>query len=169
MTVSTPVQETRDKQPRSILSEEALRKELQSLGPKAAQSIAVVDRLLSLFAKTDFHVEWRSASFTIKVPDPAGSGTLLSLGVVDKSGKFYSYLPWLEEQLKREWQNSEAAVRVTQVLSAFLDGLGFRRTGTGKQWSIDLPALSGKEKALVDGLASITTVIIEEAGKLSPK
>jgi len=46
-------------------------------------------------------VEWKQASYVVKIPDPAGSGELFTLFVVDKNGKVWTYSEWLPGQLQR--------------------------------------------------------------------
>ena len=83
---------------RSILSEEALRTDLLALGaPQGPIAARVVENLLSQLDATDLTIEWGSGGFSIKMPEPTGSGTMLSLGVVTREGIFYSWFPWLQK------------------------------------------------------------------------
>ena len=46
-------------------------------------------------------VEWKQASYVVKIPDPAGSGELFTLFAVDKNGKVWTHSEWLPGQLQR--------------------------------------------------------------------
>ena len=55
-------------------------------------------RILNDMDKHPYLIDWKTASFVVKLPDPAGSGQNLTLFVVTNKGR--AYVGWLPEQLQ---------------------------------------------------------------------
>lgn len=155
VTVETP--EPPPQGGRRVLSEEVLRDELrrQPNGEMAAQ---VADRLLDLF-EPPLQLSWGSGSVKVKVPDPQGSGLMLSLCVVANTGTLYAYLDWLQDQLAKLWGDEEAVKQVSDAHVAFLRKYGAKVSPTGKQYDLKLTSLAGKEKEFVNDLIALTALI----------
>lgn len=104
VSVEVPTVDPLSKPQHQVLNEEAFRAELRSSSPDGESKAKVVDRILSLLQETDLEVGWTGSSFSIKLPNPSGSGTLLSLGAVSRQtgGIFFCFILRLRDQLLRE-------------------------------------------------------------------
>ena len=56
-------------------------------------------KILEQAIKSGYHINWNTASFTVKILDPNGSGQKITMFVVDRKGMFY--VGWSGTQLKR--------------------------------------------------------------------
>ena len=166
VSVEVPTVGLPSKPQRQVLNEEAFRAELLSSGPDGRSRAEVVDRILSLLQNTDLQVNWTDSSFVIKLPDPSGSGTLLSMGVFSRQtgGIFYCYISWLQGQLPRIWSEATGSVeRVLDAFRSFLRHFEAKPSPKGDEHRINLSTLSGKEDAFVEGLNKVVSIIQEEA------
>lgn len=106
-------------------------------------------------------------SLTLKVPDPAGSGKLISLVTIPAATSTYVWLDWTEPQLQALWNDPQAVDRVSGELLGLFDRFGARRTPRSS--SVDLPAVAGREQEFVDGLASVANLIASESVRHSQR
>lgn len=164
VSVTTPVDlSTRPR--RSVLSEDALLDELRR-HPGGDVAATVASRLLVLL-KAPLEVVWRSRSFAIQMPDPAGSGRMLSLGVVTDLGTLYAYVAWLENQLAELGTAPELVQRVCGSLVELLRTYGAKVSAGGKQHDLKLASLAGREEQFVKDLSALTVLIEEVAAARS--
>jgi len=142
---------------RSVLSEDALRDELrrQPDGEVAAQ---VAVRLLELLGPP-LQVSWGSGGFAVKMPDPEGSGRLLSLCVVGRPGILWAWISWLQDQLVDLWRDQDTVKRVSEAHVAVLRKYGAKVSPTGKQYDVKLTALAGREQEFVADLLELASLI----------
>lgn len=152
---------------RQVLSEEALLGEIRRNGVNGEVNAQAVERLLEL-AESQFSVEWKSRSFTIKAAEPSGSGEMLSMGVVYGTGQFVSFFPWLEGQLKRAWGDAALARSVREKYATMFDAFSpkYKKTGDHVD-AVELPIDSwrGKEESLLQQISGMYKVIQDEALK----
>jgi len=142
---------------RRVLSEEVLRDELRRQ-PNGAVAAQVAERLLQLL-EAPFQIAWGSGSFAVKVPDPGGSGRLLSLCVVASTATLYAYVSWLREQLTELWGDKVLVNRVSEAHIAVLRKYGAKVSASGKQHDIKLASLAGREKEFVADLVQLVSLI----------
>ncbi len=89
----------------SISEEEYFKK----LGQHANQRLVTfAKQMISDMESLGCIVEWKSASFVVKYPDPLGNGINLTLFVAQKNGAIY--LGWLKDQLKSLALNEQIAI-----------------------------------------------------------
>ncbi len=158
LTVETPPAKPGD---RPVLTWDVLRDELRRQ-PQGEVAAKVAERLLDLLGDR-FHIWWGASVFSVKTPDPGGSGKLLSLCSVANTGKLWAWLPSLEGQLEDLWQNAAAVKSVSEALRALLKKYGAKITASGNQYNLELPRLAGKEADLVADLERFTSLIKETA------
>jgi hypothetical protein len=147
---------------RAIFSEEEFRSELLKLKDGTIKARAA-DRLLARLS-SNLHVEWRSASASIRAAEPTGAGEL-SLAMLNKSGRFSAYLPWLHGQLTRAWNNEVAVGQAVETHRQFLSQIGLRPTASGEEFFADLTALDGREEEVVSGLENVVAAIARIAAE----
>lgn len=160
ISVTTPVEAVNQPR-RSVLSEEALLDELR-LQPDGDVAAQVARRLLQLL-KPPLDVVWRSGSFTVKMPDPGGSGRMLSLSVVTGYGTLYAWVPWLEKQLAELGTAPELVRRVCDGQVALLRKYGAKVSPSGKQHDVKLATLVGHEERFIKDLSDLALLIEEVA------
>ena len=166
ISIEVPTVSPTNKPRRTVLSEEAFRTELLSSSPDGELKAKVVDRILSLLQNSDLQIDWKGTGFSIRLPDPSGSGTLLSMGVFSRQrpGIFYCYISWLQGQLPRIWSEATGSVeRVLDAFRSFLRHFEAKPSPKGDEHRINLSTLSGKEDAFVEGLNKVVSIIQEEA------
>lgn len=144
---------------RSVLSEEAFLSDLASIQGTGQRCARVASRILELLKQSDLGIEWQSAGFSVKTPDPARSGSMLSLAGVERRGKCGTYLPWLRDQLIRSWGVEAATEQVITAQRQLFLQLGARPSASGQQITTDLPLLEGREDELVGGLIKVSEII----------
>ena len=164
--IAVPHDESTEGRGSGTLSAEELQADLASGGPEGEEAAKVADHLLRLLEPADLVVQWKSGSFTIHGHHPTDHGTMLSLGVVERSGNFYAYLPWLRDQLARTWEDEDVVQLVIQAQGDLLRDVGCRQTKSGTHWTTELANLAGREAELVEGLQELMRRIGEEASKL---
>ncbi len=89
---------TNDRKPRAraTLSAEDFFDSLRQYAGK--DDIEFAKRILDDMDKHPYLIDWKSASFVVKLPDPGGSGQNLTLLVVTNKGN--AYVGWLPDQLQ---------------------------------------------------------------------
>jgi len=137
---------------RSILSEEAFLEALASIPGTGQRCVQVASRILDLLEKSELTVEWQGSGFSVKMPDPTGSGVMLSLAGVQSNGTCGTFLPWLRGQLQRSWNNQEAIEKIVKEQRQLFLQIGGKMTRTGLQVTVNLPQLAGREEEFVQGL-----------------
>lgn len=81
---------------RSVLTEEDFLNTLQDNTNK--KTVAFAQRILQDAEKRGYFIDWKQASFVVKMKDPTGSGQNITLFVVTKEGKLY--IGWMARQLR---------------------------------------------------------------------
>lgn len=135
---------------RRVLSEQALLDALSEYEDGEAYA-RVARNLLECIAEP-LQAVWTSAGFSIKIPDPNGSATMLSLFVVQAHSDSYGYLRWITEQLGRMGVSSRDAKALASDYEGILRAFGAKPTKGGEQYNLDLLDLTGKEGAFVGAL-----------------
>jgi hypothetical protein len=146
---------------RSVFSEEAFLEALASIPGTGQQCVQVASRILDLLGKSELTqgIEWQSSGFSVKMPDPTGSGVMLSLAAVQSTGKCGTYLPWLRGQLQRSWNNQEAIEQIVEAQRQLFLQIGGKMTPAGLQVTVNLPQLAGREEEFVQGLVQLSEKI----------
>lgn len=139
---------------RTTLDAQALVAGLEAGGGDGARAAAVVRELLHQLDEhpEELVVEWKSAGFAVKTPDPVTEGGMLSLVVVNRPSSFYAYWGWIRDQIKRSWGDEAAAERLGEALGDIVSKHGGRRTHGGLMATVNLGDLAGKEAAIVQDL-----------------
>lgn len=162
--VSTPSPAPRGKK-RSILSEEAYLGALAEY-EDGERYVPIARTLLDLL-RPPLQVGWTSQGFTVKVPDPAGSGAMLSLLAVPLESDTFAYTPWLRDQLVRVGSDEATAKSIVAAEIQMLQRFGGRLGKGGDNVSFDLLALEGKEAEFVKGLREIVAMIEDAAERFT--
>jgi len=95
------------------------------------EELRVARRLISDVEDMGAKIDWKQASFSIKLPDPGESGQMLTLLVVQTSGE--AYVGWLPDQLHRIGLPQEIGLRYFEE-SAGLLGTRTARKGDWLSW-----------------------------------
>ena len=165
VTVETPTDEGETPRVVSVLTEEAFLSQVRSGGPQGPKNVEVARRLLKLLHNSDFLVDWQRASFSVKYPDPSGSGTMFSLASGYKNGQLACWTSILAPQLVRALGDDAAAKSVLDAHVRRLREFG----ATGKaDISVEMALLDGKEQEVVEWLESTVAAIQEAARDLPP-
>ncbi len=151
---------------RSVLSEEAFLAELASIPGTGQQCVQVASRILDLLGKSELTVEWRGSGFSVRMPDPTGSGVMLSLAFVEWRGKCGAYSPWLRNQLTRIWNNEETTEQIVKEQRQLFRHIGGIMTPAGLQVTVNLPQLAGREEEFVQGLVQLSEKILQLSDKI---
>lgn len=161
--VSTPPSTSNAKK-RSPLSEEAFLAVRR--GYEDGERYVRVIRALFDQLKPPLQIVWTASSFTVKLPDPAGSGTMLSLLAVPLEGDAYAYTPWLRDQLQRLWGDEVATKAICDAELKMLNGFG-AKLGKSDDASFDLLLLERKEEDFANGLREIAGMIETSSSRLA--
>jgi hypothetical protein len=164
VTVELPPDGTKEKpDPKPLFSWENLRSELVSL-PNGQSKVRVAEKLLDCLRGTSLQVKWQTSTASIKAQEPTGTGKLISLAGIYKTGEFWTYLGWLRQQLMTAWSNEAAANEAVEEHRKFLLGLGLQPNSTsGDQLKIDLMSLAGREEEVATGLENL----VSELGRIA--
>lgn len=152
---------------RTTLDAQALMAEIETSGPEGPKAAKVVRELLRQLDERsgELVVEWKSAGFAVKTPDPVAEGSMLSLAVVNRPNALYSFCGWIKEQINRNWESPTIAQELALKLGERMEALGGRVTHGGLQVSLSLTEISGREKEVIDTLSAMVEVIRREAQK----
>lgn len=158
VTVEVPLPDKKGKAAsgaRVTLDAQAFVAELEAGGPQGAKAAAVANELLrQLETYNELVIEWTSAGFTIKTPDPVTEGKLLSMAAVQRPDNFYVSGPYLKDQVIRSWNDDDLAVQLSTRLSEIGQRYGARLSKGG--WpSQRLSSLARREADLVADLAEM--------------
>lgn len=152
---------------RVTLDAQAFMAELEAGGPQGAKAAAVAAELLrQLEAYDELVVEWTSAGFTVKTPDPLTEGKLLSLAAAQRPDYFYLSAPYMSDQIARTWSDEALATELSEHLS----GIGRRHGGRLSKggWPTQpLSSLAGREADLVADLAELVGDLRSAASELA--
>lgn len=162
--VSTPTVPPKGKK-RSILSEEAYLGALAEY-EDGDRYVRIARKLLEL-VKPPLQIVWASGSFTVKVPDPGGSGTMLSLLAVPLEGDAYAWTPWLRDQLIKLGADESTAEGIANAELKMLQRFGAKLGKSGETAAFDLLVIEGKEQALVEELQQVAVMIEKAAAEFS--
>ncbi len=151
---------------RVTLDAQAFMAELEAGNPQGAKAAAVAAELLrQLEAYDELVVEWVSAGFTVKTPDPLTEGKLLSVAAAQRPDYFYLSVPYLKDQIARSWSDKALAAELSEHLSDIGRRHGGRLSKGG--WpSQQLSSLAGHEADLIADLAELVGNLRNAASEL---
>jgi len=145
------------------LTEDVFFEELAQAEPSGGAYVKVARKLLGLLEGTDFTLEPKPTGFVVKCLDPSGSERSLSLLYVAKWGHLACLFSTLGPQLKRAWDDEDAAQRVLDAHRQKLESFGL----TGNiEITTHLDKVSGQEEAIVQWLNDFVALLRQEAEKL---
>jgi len=163
--VETPTDGGRKPGP-SVLTEEAFLAELQRGSPGGDANAAVARRLLGMLQEAGFTIDWQRASFSVRLPDPSGSGVMFSLAYGYKNGHFGCWSSCPGMQLSKVFGDGDAAERIHESHADRLRALG----AVGKaDLGVEMASLAGREQEVLDWLEKTASMIRQEARSLPPQ
>lgn len=146
---------------RLTLDAQSMFRKLEAL-PEGEQAVRAAKELLRQAEEhEDLLIEWMSAGFTIKTPDPLNEGRLLSLVATNHGNSLYIYPDWLGGQIERGWGDKEASEKLTQRLLSVLQP--YEQKIFPAQSQIRLSSLDGSEAQFIKDLDSVVNLIQDEA------
>lgn len=151
---------------RTTLDAQALIAEMESAGEEGEKAAAAVRKLLRHIDEAkELVVDWKSAGFAVKTPDPVTEGNLLSLIVVNRPNEIYTYWEWIRKQIQQSWEEEAVGDVLGHKLGELMEQYGGTRSHGGKQVNQKLSQLVGSERDFVRDLSEFVADLHQEADK----
>ena len=130
-------------------------------------AVRVAEELLRLLDNQEtLIVEWQTAGFSIRFPDPISDNETRPLVVVSAKGRIYAHLPHVGNPIRKRWNNPDLADLVESKLSGLFSDWGankVRVTRNDKEIELPLTDLTGRELTVIESLCDFVTRIQKQA------
>jgi len=145
----------------SVLDQQAFLDEMKRTGQDGDIAVRVARHLLELLEESDLLLDWQTASVSIKLPDPGGSGTMLSLGNLYQNSTLGCWFSCLEPQLHRVFNDPNRAIEILESHESRGRTLGLKGK---KDLKVSLKEIEGRENLVLQWLEDTIELIRGDSG-----